>query len=68
MFQRSSTGHAPWMVVRSNDKKRGRINAMRHVLSVLPYADKDLEVVRPPDPLIVGSFAQITPDHGDVHL
>ncbi|MEO1056114.1 MAG: polyphosphate kinase 2 [Actinomycetota bacterium] len=68
MFQRTSTAHAPWMVVRSNDKKRGRVNAMRHVLSVLPYTDKDLEVVRPPDPLIVGSFEQIAPDHGDIHL
>jgi len=36
MFERTSTERAPWNIVRSNDKKRGRINAMRHVLNVLP--------------------------------
>jgi hypothetical protein len=41
-------------VVRSNDKKRARINAMRFVLSKCDYDDKDSEVVSEPDPLIVG--------------
>ncbi len=67
MFRRTSTSFAPWIVVRSNDKKRGRVNAMRHVLTSLPYEDKDLDVVRPPDPLIVGAFEDIAPDHGDTH-
>ena len=64
MFDRTSTERAPWNIVRSNDKKRGRINAMRHVLNVLPYDDKNLDVVVPPDPLIVGTPATL-PDHGE---
>ena len=54
MFYYTSTGHAPWTVVRSNDKKRGRIEAMRWVLDQLDYTDKDPEVVGTPDPHIVG--------------
>ena len=64
MFDRTSTERAPWNIVRSNDKKRGRINAMRHVLNVLAYDDKNLDVVVPPDPLIVGTPATL-PDHGE---
>ena len=64
MFERTSTEFAPWNIVRSNDKKRGRINSMRHVLDVLPYDDKNLDVVVPPDPLIVGT-PDALPDHGE---
>jgi len=64
MFERTSTERAPWNIVRSNDKKRGRINAIRHVLNVLPYDDKNLDVVVPPDPLIVGT-PDTLPDHGE---
>jgi polyphosphate kinase 2 len=66
MFRRTSTRHAPWTVVRSNDKKRGRVNAMRHVLSVLPYDDKDTALVGDPDPLIVGPPEAISPDLGEL--
>jgi polyphosphate kinase len=54
MFAKTSTLRAPWTVVRSNDKKRGRVNALAHVLSVIDYADKDVERIGTPDPLIVG--------------
>ena len=54
MFGATDTDHAPWIVVKSNDKKRARINAMRHLLSKFDYDDKDDEVVGEPDPLIVG--------------
>ncbi|NAZ76365.1 polyphosphate kinase 2 [Kineococcus sp. T13] len=54
MFFYTDTADAPWTTIRSNDKKRARIEAMRHVLSLLPYDDKDPEVVGTPDPLIVG--------------
>jgi polyphosphate kinase 2 len=64
MFERTSTEHAPWTIVRSNDKKRGRVNAMRHVLGVVPYEGKDLDVVGMPDPVIVGTPEQL-PDHGE---
>jgi polyphosphate kinase len=55
IFQHTDTDQAPWAVVKSNDKKRGRIEAMRHVLDYLDYDDKDQDVVGTPDPRIVGS-------------
>jgi polyphosphate kinase 2 len=54
MFRATDTDIAPWIVVKSNDKKRGRINAMRHLLSKFDYDDKDEEAVGEPDPQIVG--------------
>jgi polyphosphate kinase 2 len=54
MFEATDTDIAPWIVVRSNDKKRARINAMRYVLAQSDYDDKDDEVVGEPDPQIVG--------------
>lgn len=54
MFAHTDTDFAPWTVIKSNDKKRARINAMRHVLGKFDYDDKDHEVVGETDPLIVG--------------
>jgi polyphosphate kinase len=54
MFSHTDTDAAPWMVVKSNDKKRARVNAMRHILGKFDYDDKDHEVVGVADPLIVG--------------
>jgi polyphosphate kinase 2 len=59
MFFYTDTADAPWTVIKSNDKKRGRLEGLRHVLSVLPYEGKDVESVGVPDPLIVGSAAQL---------
>jgi polyphosphate kinase len=53
MFLRTDTDHAPWTTVKSNDKKRARLNAMRHFLSRFDYEGKDAGVVGEPDPLIV---------------
>ena len=50
---RTDTDHAPWITVKSNDKKRARINALRFFLDQFDYEDKDPDVVYPPDPLIV---------------
>ena len=38
MFFYTDTADAPWTIVKSNDKKRARLNCMRHFLSSLPYA------------------------------
>ncbi len=46
-------------MVKSNDKKRARVEAMRHVLSLFDYEDKDTDLVRAPDPVIVGPAAQV---------
>ena len=59
MFFNTDTADAPWVIVKSDDKKRARLNCMQHFLSSLPYPDKDPHVVRGPDPLIVGSSGQV---------
>jgi polyphosphate kinase 2 len=63
MFANTDTDIAPWTVIKSNDKKRGRVNALRYVLDRLPYDDKDPAVVGVPDPLIIGSAASLY-EHG----
>ena len=69
MFFYTDTADAPWTVVKSNDKKRARLEAMRHVLSRFDYADKDPEVVGAPDPLIVGPAGlDLDPDEQPVHV
>jgi polyphosphate kinase 2 len=55
MFFYTDTADAPWTVVKSNDKKRARVEAMRHVLNRFAYEGKDHEVVGTPDPAIVGT-------------
>jgi polyphosphate kinase len=54
MFFNTHTADCPWTVVRSDDKKRARLNCMRHFLSGLDYPESDLEVNLQPDPEIVG--------------
>ena len=62
MFLATDTDWAPWTVVKSNDKKRARLEAMRHVLHLSDYEDKDTELVAGPDSLIVGPASQIFED------
>jgi polyphosphate kinase len=59
MFFYTDTADAPWTVVKSNDKKRARLEAMRFVLSKYDYAGKDLEVVGTPDRQIVGPASDV---------
>lgn len=59
MFRFTDTDIAPWTVVKSNDKKRARINAMKYVLSLFDYGNKDFEVVGTVDPLVVGRASQV---------
>jgi polyphosphate kinase 2 len=58
MFFYTNTADAPWTVVKSNDKKRARIECMRHFLHHVDYPGKDLDVAIPPDPRVVGSAEQ----------
>ncbi|WP_433405910.1 polyphosphate kinase 2 [Streptomyces sp. CA-146814] len=55
MFRATDTEHAPWTVVKSNDKKRGRLEAMRSLLWRFDYDSKDDKAVGTPDPLIIGA-------------
>jgi polyphosphate kinase 2 len=59
MFFYTDTADAPWTVVKSDCKKRARINAMRYVLNSLDYPNKNRDVAMPPDALIVGSAKNI---------
>lgn len=59
MIFHTDTKDAPWTIIRSDDKKRGRINCMRHFLSHLDYPGKDMDVVSVPDPLIAGGAKDI---------
>lgn len=54
MFFYTDTADAPWTIVKSNDKKRARLECMQHVLNSLPYPDKNTDLVKGGDPLIVG--------------
>jgi len=66
MFFYTDTAACPWTIIKSDDKKRARLNCMQHFLSLLDYPDKDLDVVSAPDPLIVGSPSQVI--RKNVHL
>ena len=65
MFRHTHTADAPWTVVRSNDKKRGRLEAMRFILHLMDYPDKDVAVIGEPDPLIVGPPTVVAADAGE---
>jgi polyphosphate kinase 2 len=64
MFVQTDTSYAPWIVVKSNDKKRARLNAMRYVLGRFDYDRRNDHVVGSPDPLVVGPAAQVY-EHGE---
>jgi polyphosphate kinase 2 len=66
MFFYTDTADAPWTVVKSDDKKRARLNCMQHFLSALDYPGKDTSIVQAPDPLIVGYGGHVI--HRDAHI
>ncbi|MBO9444555.1 polyphosphate kinase 2 [Ruegeria sp. R14_0] len=66
MFFYTDTADAPWTIIKSNDKKRARLNTMRHFLSTLDYPDKNQDVVGAPDPLIVGQAHHVI--HRSEHI
>ena len=67
MFFYTDTKDSPWTVVKSDCKKRARLNAIRHVLHRANYPNKDTDVACPPDKLIVGSAKTIY-EMGEKHL
>lgn len=66
MFRATDKARTPWTVIKSNDKKRARLEAIRYVLSQFDYTDKDHAVVGEPDPLLVGSPKDMR-DQGEKH-
>ncbi|MCK4863898.1 MAG: polyphosphate kinase 2 [Gammaproteobacteria bacterium] len=67
MFFYTDTKDSPWTVVKSDCKKRARLNAIRHVLADADYPNKDDKVACAPDSLIVGSADTIY-ESGEKHL
>lgn len=70
MFLNTDTVAAPWTVIKSDDKKRARLNAMRYVLHSLPYTGKDLDAIGTIDPLILGRANTVYEkgEHSDILL
>ncbi|MFZ5965249.1 polyphosphate kinase 2 [Thalassococcus sp. BH17M4-6] len=66
MFFYTDTADAPWTVIRSNDKKRARLNCMKHFLSQIDYPGKDDSIATAPDPLIVGQASHVV--HASDHI
>lgn len=67
MFFYTDTADAPWTVIKSDDKKRARLNAMRHLLSRMPYPNKNEEIEVQPDPLIVSTAQDVRIDRHPTH-
>ena len=59
MFMHCDTSDAPWTVIKSDCKKRARLNAMRYVLTRMPYTNKDAKAIGAVDTLIVGRASLI---------
>ncbi|MEM8853071.1 MAG: polyphosphate kinase 2 [Pseudomonadota bacterium] len=66
MFFYTDTADAPWVIVKSDDKKRARLNCMLHFLNSIDYPGKDHKIVQPPDPLIVGATQHVI--HKSEHI
>ena len=64
MFFHTDTADAPWTVIKSDDKKRARLNALRFLLHSFPYEEKDAERIGVVDPLLVGR-AHIVYERGE---
>ncbi|WP_136659899.1 polyphosphate kinase 2 [Nitratireductor sp. XY-223] len=54
MLEHTHSNHAPWAVVRANDKRRARLNLLRHILSTLPYDGRDRGAIGEIDDRILG--------------
>ena len=63
MFCRTHTSFSPWIIVRANSKKQARLESIRHVLNLLPYAEKESAIVNvTPDPDIVSRYHRAAPN------
>jgi polyphosphate kinase len=64
MLKATDTKHAPWYIVRSDDKKRARLNCITHLLSVIPYGKAPREKVKLPKRKDKGSYDDQAPLRG----
>ena len=68
VFFHTDTADAPWTVIKSDCKKRARLNAMRYVLHQLNYSNKDLDTIGALDPLIVGRASLVHEKGEDITM
>ncbi|MGH7059312.1 MAG: polyphosphate kinase 2, partial [Stellaceae bacterium] len=59
MFEATSTKFAPWCIVRSDDKRRARLNCIRHLLSLIPYEKVPREKAKLPDRAMKDAYDDI---------
>ncbi|WP_181707989.1 polyphosphate kinase 2 [Chthonobacter rhizosphaerae] len=64
MLAATHTDLAPWLVIKANDKKRARLNAIRHVLTHLDYEGKSADAIGAVDPAILGHGPDILKSGG----
>ncbi|SFN82181.1 polyphosphate kinase 2, PA0141 family [Mesorhizobium sp. NFR06] len=62
MMERTHKEFAPWIVVRANDKRRGRLAVIQHILLSLPYDGRNLDAVGKPDRKIIGEGPEFLKD------
>jgi polyphosphate kinase len=68
MFHYTDTEYAPWTVVKSNDKKRARLEAIKHILRKFDYVGKDEEVIGEPDTILIGPPSALSEHNPDISL
>ena len=65
MFHYTDSEHAPWTVVKSNDKKRARLEAIKHVLRQFDYDGKDQQAIGEPDKALIGPPSMLSEHNPD---
>ncbi len=68
IFEKTDSDEAPWVIVKTEQKTRGRLEAMRFVLSHFDYTNKDLEVAVKPDPLVVSKAINLLDKSGHSNI
>lgn len=59
MFERTHSAHAPWVIVRANDKRRARLAVIRRILESVPYDGRDMKAIGKADPKIIGEGLRV---------
>jgi polyphosphate kinase 2 (PPK2 family) len=66
MFHYTDTEKAPWTVIRSNDKKRARIEAIKHILLKFDYEGKNADAIGEPDKNLIGPASAMSEHDPDL--
>jgi hypothetical protein len=64
MFKATDTKHAPWFILRSDDKKRARLNCLAHILNLVPYKKVPREKIKLPKRSMKHAYDDVKPLKG----